>query len=86
MKQILVVDDEPDARAWLELVLKRHGYHPYLAGDGTAALELLQANRIDLILADVAMPGLNGYQLCQLVKTSDRPDWALISPIIFYST
>jgi DNA-binding response OmpR family regulator len=84
MKQILVVDDEPAARAWLELVLKRHGYHPRLAGDGTAALELLQASRIDLILADVAMPGLNGYQLCQLVKTSDKPDWALI-PFIFVS-
>jgi DNA-binding response OmpR family regulator len=84
MKQILVVDDEPDARAWLELVLKRHSYHPHLAGDGTVALELLQANRIDLILADVAMSGLNGYQLCQLVKTSDKPDWALI-PFIFIS-
>lgn len=84
MKQILVVDDEPAALTMLELILQRHGYRPLPARDGSEAIDLLQAHRIDLILADVAMPGLNGYQLCQLVKSSTEPNLALI-PFIFIS-
>ncbi|MCB0190371.1 MAG: response regulator transcription factor [Anaerolineae bacterium] len=84
MKKILVVDDEPAALTMMELILQRHGYQPLPARDGSEAVKLLQTHRIDLILADVAMPGLNGYQLCQLVKNSSEPDLALI-PFIFIS-
>lgn len=84
MKKILVVDDELAALTMLELILQRHGYQPLPARDGSEAVDLLQTHRIDLILADVAMPGLNGYQLCQLVKNSTEPELALI-PFIFIS-
>lgn len=84
MKKILVVDDEPAALTMLELILQRHGYQPLPARDGSEAVDLLQTHRIDLILADVAMPGLNGYQLCQLVKNSTEPALAL-TPFIFVS-
>lgn len=84
MKQILVVDDDVEMLRLLEWVLSDNGYQPFKARDGTEALELLETRQIDLILSDVAMPGLNGYQLCQLVKTSPQSDWALI-PFIFIS-
>jgi DNA-binding response OmpR family regulator len=84
MKKILVVDDDPATLTMLELILRRQGYHPLPARDGSEAIELLQAHRIDLILADVAMPGLNGYQLCHQVKNSTDPELAMI-PFIFVS-
>ena len=85
MKHILVVDDEPEALTFLEIVLKRNDYRPLLARDGAEALELLEKLRVDLILADVAMPRMNGYQLCQQVKNSSRLSWVLI-PFIFISS
>jgi DNA-binding response OmpR family regulator len=84
MKHILVVDDEPEALTFLEIVLKRNHYRPLLARDGAEALELLEKLRVDLILADVAMPRMNGYQLCQQIKNSSRLSWVLI-PFIFIS-
>lgn len=84
VKQILVVDDDVEMLALLERVLSDNGYRPFMARDGTEALELLETRQIDLILSDVAMPGLNGYQLCQRVKSSPQPGWALI-PFIFIS-
>lgn len=82
MKQILVVDDEPAALTLLEIALKQNGYQPLLAQDGTEALAILDSQPVDLIISDVAMPRMNGYQLCQAVKTS--PQWALI-PFILVS-
>jgi DNA-binding response OmpR family regulator len=84
MTHILVVDDDPAALALLDIALQHHGYQPLLAQDGAEALALLETQPIDLILSDVAMPRLNGYQLCQTVKTSPAPQRALI-PFIFIS-
>ncbi|HMR67817.1 MAG TPA: response regulator, partial [Anaerolineae bacterium] len=67
MKTILIVDDEPVTLTVLECLLQQHGYQILLAHDGSEALDLLRRRPIDLILADVAMPGLNGYQLCEQV-------------------
>lgn len=82
MQQILVVDDEPAALTLLDIALKQKSYQPLLAQDGAEALAILAAQPVDLIISDVAMPRMNGYQLCQAVKTS--PHWALI-PFILVS-
>jgi DNA-binding response OmpR family regulator len=82
MKRILVVDDDPAALTLLDIALKQNGYQPLLAQDGVEALDLLESQPVDLIISDVAMPRMNGYQLCQAVKTS--PQWALI-PFILVS-
>ena len=84
MKTILIVDDEPVTLTVLECLLQQHGYQILLAHDGSEALDLLRRRPIDLILADVAMPGLNGYQLCEQVKNSDDPALAL-TPVILLS-
>jgi DNA-binding response OmpR family regulator len=77
---ILVVDDQPDLLSNLELTLEAEGYRVLTAGDGDEALTMLHANHVDLILADIAMPRKNGYQLFEEVR--DQPQWLAI-PFLF---
>jgi DNA-binding response OmpR family regulator len=84
MKRILVVDDDPDTLGFLKILLQRQGYEISTAQDGGEALELLETQSIDLILADVARPHLNGYELCQRIKNA--PDSRLLlTPVILMS-
>jgi DNA-binding response OmpR family regulator len=77
---ILVVDDQPELRSGLQLTLEAAGYRVLTAEDGTVALERLRREAVDLILADIAMPEMNGYQLFDFV----RADRALVRiPFIF---
>jgi len=77
---ILIVDDHPATRKLLEDIL-RHHYRVLLAENGAQALDLLHDTaRIDLILLDIIMPGMNGYEVCQQVK--DNPQTAEI-PVVF---
>jgi DNA-binding response OmpR family regulator len=84
MKRVLIVDDDPDTLEFLRLLLQQHGYEILTARDGCEALELLETQPIDLILTDVAMPQLNGYQLCQRVKKASDPHLVL-TPVILMS-
>jgi DNA-binding response OmpR family regulator len=77
---ILVVDDQPSLRESLTLTLKAGGHRVLAAEDGFTALDVLQAQTVDLIMADVAMPGMNGYQLFERVR--QNPPWVPI-PFIF---
>ena len=77
---ILVVDDEPGLRDAIRQTLERTGYRVLTASDGEEALAVLHLQSVDLILADVAMPGMNGYQLYERVRES--PQWVAI-PFIF---
>jgi two-component system response regulator FlrC len=60
---ILLVDDEERYREHIARVLTKAGYEVLEAGDGIEALSLLEKSKIDLVLADILMPGLNGYAL-----------------------
>ena len=72
--RILVVDDEPPMRALLRLFLEQNGFAVSEAGDGRAALERARAEQPDLILLDIMMPGLDGWQVCRrLREESDVP-------------
>lgn len=77
---ILVVDDQPDLLESLRLTLETAGYHAVTASNGADALTLLQREAIDLILADIAMPQMNGYQLYERVR--ENPAWVPI-PFLF---
>lgn len=77
---ILVVDDQPDLLSNLELALESAGYQVLTANDGIEALDILQTYSIDLILSDIAMPRMNGYQLYEQVR--DNPQWLAI-PFLF---
>ena len=63
MFQILVAEDDRNTRRLMEAVLKEHGYHPILACDGLEALKLLDTHHVDLVILDIMMPGMDGYEL-----------------------
>lgn len=71
---ILVVDDNREIREIIRILLSGEGYHIEEAGDGVQALRQLQKMEFDLIILDVMMPHLNGYQTCmEMRKISNAP-------------
>ncbi len=65
---ILIVDDESALRHLAEELLREQGYHTLVAESGQQALDILKTHSIDLILSDIIMPKMDGYQLAALVK------------------
>lgn len=81
MKQkILVVDDEPDALEILGQRLGETGFAPLLAGDGLRALDLAREQQPALIVLDLMLPGLDGFEVCRLLR---RDAVTAAIPIIF---
>ena len=70
MFHILVVEDNPNARKLMEAVLKQNGYEPLLAADGVEALEVLDNKHVDLIVLDVMMPRMDGYEFTETLRSS----------------
>src|SRR5205823_3947257 len=70
MSRILLADDSPHAQRMGERILREEGYEVITVTDGDTAMLRLKDVDPDLVLADVSMPGVSGYQLCQYVKTS----------------
>jgi twitching motility two-component system response regulator PilG len=68
-KLILVVDDSPTARNWVSTVLERNQYRTIQAPEGNQALAMLEEESFDLILLDITMPFMDGYQLCKAIKS-----------------
>jgi putative two-component system response regulator len=77
--KILIVDDESAARTALETLLRREGFEVREVHDGAAALQLCSEFRPDLILLDILMPGLNGFEVCRRIKA--HPDTRL-TPVV----
>uniref|UniRef100_A0A7C6A8N7 Response regulator n=1 Tax=candidate division WOR-3 bacterium TaxID=2052148 RepID=A0A7C6A8N7_UNCW3 len=67
-KRILLVDDEPEMLEVNSVLLQSYGYEILQAKDGLAALEMINHNPPDLILLDLMIPGIDGIQLCALLK------------------
>jgi DNA-binding response OmpR family regulator len=79
MSQILVVDDDPTTLSILRVVLTDAGYTVTTVLSGTEALRLVRTIPFSLILLDVVMPGLGGFELCRQIRTTSQ------IPIIFIS-
>jgi DNA-binding response OmpR family regulator len=69
-KLLLIIDDDPVERAILERLLVGAGYRVMTAADGLEGLDAAESARPDLVLLDVMMPHLNGYQTCRALKRS----------------
>src|SRR5690606_35652320 len=65
---ILVVDDEEVMRNALKRILEREGYRVLLAEDGMELSKVLETARMDMILLDVNLPWVDGYELCRMIK------------------
>jgi putative two-component system response regulator len=69
-EKILIVDDESGARAALEFLLRREGFQVRDAADGPTAIQECATFRPDLILLDIMMPGMNGFEVCRHIKAT----------------
>lgn len=65
---IMAVDDEPSVLRVLQLALEPAGFDVILAANGDSALELLRIHKPDLVILDIMMPGLNGFQVLNLIR------------------
>lgn len=69
---ILVVEDSLTQAVKLEFLLNSKGFHVSLAATGEQALEILRQKEIDLVISDVIMPGMDGYELCEKIRSTVR--------------
>ena len=68
-KKVLIADDEPNIVISLEFLLRREGFEVLVAVDGEEALAKARAERPDLVLLDVMMPKMNGFDVCQALRS-----------------
>ena len=73
-QKILIVDDEPNIVLSLEFLLEQDGFEVAVARNGEEALAQVAAFRPDLVLLDIMLPLLNGYEVCQKIRAT--PEWA----------
>jgi len=79
-RRILIVDDEPNIVLSLEFLMQHSGFEVAVARDGEEALAQMTAFRPDLVLLDIMLPKLNGYEVCQ--KLRENPDWAGVKVVM----
>lgn len=73
-RRVMVVDDEPDILILYERIFKKYGFEFYGARSGEEAIERVQACRPYLILMDIMMPGMDGFETCRYIKTKMEPE------------
>jgi twitching motility two-component system response regulator PilH len=83
MALVLIVDDSPTEQHVMANALQQHGYETVVASDGAEAIAVAEARHPDVILMDVVMPGMNGFQATR--KLSGNPTTALI-PVVMITT
>jgi DNA-binding response OmpR family regulator len=73
MKRVLIVDDEPNIIVPLQFLMEQNGYQVSVAVNGEEAMESVASTPPDLVLLDIMLPGVDGYQVCQNIR--ENPDW-----------
>ncbi|MEK5438933.1 DNA-binding response regulator [Paenibacillus odorifer] len=71
MATILIADDDDNIRKLMSLFLRKEGFELKEARDGTKALSIIQNSRVDLVILDIMMPGLDGWDLCREIRRWD---------------
>jgi len=71
-KRVLIADDEPNIVTSLEFLMEQAGMEVRVARDGQEAIDLAESFQPDLVLLDVMMPVLNGYEVCQRLKSDPK--------------
>ena len=71
MFTILVVEDDKNTRRLMQAILTANGYHIHLASNGIEALEIMDSHHIDLMILDIMMPEMDGYELTKVLRSSN---------------
>ncbi len=71
-QKILVVDDDPYILMSLEFLMKKNGYNVLVARNGTEAMQIIKDFIPDIVLLDIMMPDVNGYEICKYIKSSKK--------------
>lgn len=77
-RTILVIDDDPDIRGMLQMILEEQGYHVLTAPDGQAGLQRAISDLPDLVIVDMMMPKMSGFVVLERIKQSNQ----LTMPVI----
>jgi len=72
MAKILIVDDSPTIVELLKTVLTSHGHEVHTANDGVSGLNLAKEKHPDLMILDIMLPKINGYEVCNLIKFDEK--------------
>ena len=67
-KEILIVDDEPSVVVPIQFLMEQQGYRVMIAERGEDALDLIYQYKPDLVLLDIMLPGIDGYEVCEIVR------------------
>lgn len=78
--KILIVDDEPNIVISLEFLMQQSGYEVETARDGEEALQKIAAFQPDLVLLDIMLPHLNGFEVCQRIRENSQ--WSRIKVVM----
>jgi DNA-binding response OmpR family regulator len=79
-RRILIADDEPNIVVSLEFLMKREGFEVATAVDGEATLAAIERTRPDLVLLDIMLPKMNGFEVCQRIRSN--PQWSGIKVLM----
>lgn len=82
MIKVLIADDEPAILMSLEFLMRKNGFEVYIARNGTEALQLLQIHTPDVVLLDIMMPDIDGYELCEHIRAQEA---TRLTKVIFIS-
>ena len=70
--KVLVVDDEPNILLSLEFLMKKEGFLVFIARDGEEAFEIIRRERPQIVLLDIMMPRVDGYQVCRFIREDNE--------------
>jgi len=79
-KKILIVDDEPSIIVPVQFLMEQNGYDVMVAFSGEEAMEIIAEKKVDLILLDIMLPVIDGFEVCQRVR--ENPQWNNIKIIL----
>lgn len=79
-KKILIVDDEPSIIVPVQFLMEQNGYDVMVAFSGEEAMEIIAEKKVDLILLDIMLPIIDGFEVCQRVR--ENPQWNKIIIIL----
>jgi DNA-binding response OmpR family regulator len=80
-KEILIVDDEPGIVVPVQFLMEQQGYRVMTAERGEDALDLIYQYKPDLVLLDIMLPGIDGYEICEIVRLN--PDYRDVKIVFF---